>query len=50
MPWGTSRRQLDYPGWSSEKPGLERGLDESFGWVAIASLGADEITQVDGVD
>lgn len=41
---------MDYPGWSSEEPGLERGLDESSGWVAIAALGADEIPQVDGIE
>ena len=42
----TSRRGLNYPGWSSEKPRLERGLNESSGWVVIAAQGADEITRL----
>lgn len=27
-----------------DKPELERGLDESSGWMAITALGAEEIT------
>lgn len=42
----TSRRGLDYPGWSSGKPRLERGLDESSGWVVVAAQGVDEITRL----
>lgn len=42
----TSRRGLDYPGCSSEKPRLEGGLDESSGWVVVAAQGVDEITRL----
>lgn len=33
-----------------DKPELEGGVDESSGWMAMAALGAEEITQSDGME